>query len=108
MKCEPELKHRWSVANNYLTGITAGDWWKLLRENQFAVDPEYWHRAAFITLASRMNSYFRRKEEQTFGAQVAETAVQPPLFILGHWRSGTTPLHNLLAQDTQNFAFSNK
>ncbi len=25
--------------------------------------------------------------------------VKPPLFILGHWRSGTTLLHNLLAHD---------
>ena len=27
--------------------------------------------------------------------------VQPPLFILGHWRSGTTFLHNLIARDQQ-------
>ena len=29
------------------------------------------------------------------------TQVQPPLFILGHYRSGTTHLHNLLALDPQ-------
>jgi hypothetical protein len=32
--------------------------------------------------------------------------VAPPLFILGVWRSGTTHLHNLLAQDDR-FAFPN-
>jgi hypothetical protein len=32
--------------------------------------------------------------------------VRPPLFVLGHWRSGTTHLHNLLAQDEQ-FAYPN-
>jgi len=101
------LKHRWSIGNNYLTGITAGDWWQLLKENQFAVDPEYWHRAAFITAASGMNSFYRREEQRSFGQEVAETPIQPPLFILGHWRSGTTHLHNLLAQDTGNFAFAN-
>ncbi len=26
---------------------------------------------------------------------------EPPIFILGHWRSGTTYLHNLLCQDTR-------
>ena len=26
---------------------------------------------------------------------------RPPLFVIGHWRSGTTLLHNLLAQDPQ-------
>jgi hypothetical protein len=29
---------------------------------------------------------------------------EPPIFIVGHWRSGTTHLHNLLSQDPQ-FAF---
>lgn len=27
--------------------------------------------------------------------------LEPPVFIIGHWRSGTTYLHNLLAQDPQ-------
>lgn len=102
-----QLKHRWSVANNYLAGITTGDWFRLLRDNRFAVDPAYWHRAAFITLVSAMNSHMRRKEDRLFGSQVAATPAQAPLFILGHWRSGTTHLHNLLARDTRQFAYAN-
>ncbi|NJM36702.1 MAG: sulfotransferase [Akkermansiaceae bacterium] len=102
-----ELKHRWSIGNNYLAGITFGDWLQLLRENRFAVDPVYWHRAAFVTLASGMNSYFRRKETQLYREKVGETKICPPLFILGHWRSGTTHLHNLIAQDKAQFAFPN-
>ena len=101
------LKHRWSIANNYLAGVTLGDWLRLLRENRFAVDPVYWHRAAFITAVSALNSHFRRKEERRFGEQIAVTEIQPPLFVLGHWRSGTTHLHNLLARDTRQFAFAN-
>lgn len=27
---------------------------------------------------------------------------KPPIFILGHWRSGTTHLHNLLSKDPEN------
>jgi hypothetical protein len=103
-----KLKHRWSVSHNYLAGISAGDWWRLLRENRFAVDPPYWHRAALITLLSFINSYYRRKEERRYGAIVENTAItRPPLFVLGHWRSGTTHLHNLLAQDTDQFAGAN-
>lgn len=100
------LKHRWSLANNYLAGITTGDWLTLLRRNHFAISPAYWHRAAFITLASVMNSHFRRKEERIHHDAIARSTIQPPLFILGHWRSGTTHLHNLLAHDPQ-FAFAN-
>ena len=102
------LKHRWSVSHNYLAGITAGDWWRLLRENRFAVDPVYWHRGAFVTLLSLVNSYHRRKEENEFNERIAATPIQKaPLFIIGHWRSGTTHLHNLLAQDDASFAYAN-
>jgi hypothetical protein len=102
------LKHRWSLGHNYLAGITAGDWWRLLRENQFAVDPVYWHRAVFVTLASLANSCYRWREQRTYGAAIdAVKITQPPLFVLGHWRSGTTHLHNLLALDTERFAFAN-
>lgn len=102
-----KLKHRWSVGNNYLAGITAGDWWRLLRDNDFAVDPAYWHRAAFITAASCMNSFYRRKEDRLFSEKVRATEIDRPLFVLGHWRSGTTHLHNLLAQDSARFAYAN-
>jgi hypothetical protein len=102
------LKNRWSLSHNYLAGITAGDWWRLLCANQFAVDPAYWHRATFITLASLINSYYRRREKRKYGSDIERVRItQPPLFILGHWRSGTTLLHNLLAQDTAQFAFAN-
>src|SRR5258706_14146467 len=30
-----------------------------------------------------------------------------PIFLTGHWRSGTTHLHHLLSHDTENFAFPN-
>lgn len=101
------LKHRWSIRNNHLAGITAGDWFKLLRENHFDVDPAYWHRAAFVTLLSGLNSIQRKLEESEFEERIANVSVMPPLFILGHWRSGTTHLHNLLAQDTGRFAYPN-
>ena len=99
------LKHCWSVRHNYLAGITAGNWWRLVRENRF--DPIYGPRAAFITLASWMNSVFWRKEQRLFSDAVAEVKIPPPLFILGHWRTGTTLLHNLLAQDNDHFAYVN-
>jgi hypothetical protein len=102
-----KLKHRWSLGHNYLAGITADAWWRLLRENRFAVDPAYLHRALFVSALSLMNSWYRRREERLWGERVATAALAgPPLFVLGHWRSGTTHLHNLLALDEQ-FAFPN-
>jgi omega-hydroxy-beta-dihydromenaquinone-9 sulfotransferase len=104
----PLIKHRWSIRHNYLAGITAGRWWKLLRDNRFAVDPVYWHRAAFITASSVLNSMYALREQRRYGDRIRDVQItQPPLFILGHWRSGTTLLHYLLAQDDQLFTFAN-
>jgi len=102
------LKHRWSLGNNYLGGITLGTWWRLLRENRFDVDAPYWHRALFISALSVVNSFLLRHEERRHRSAVDRVKItQPPLFILGHWRGGTTHLHNLIAVDSGQFAFAN-
>ena len=101
-----KLKHQWSIGHNYLTGITFGKWCKLLAQNGFQISPAYAHRAAVITVASLSNAGFAALENLRYGKAVANSTIsQPPLFILGHWRSGTTLLHELLAQDTAQFQF---
>ncbi len=87
-----------------LGGVSFGDWLRLLRDNDFAVDFPYWPRAALLTLTSLGQSLQRRQEGRAHGAAVAATPVPPPLFILGHWRNGTTHLHYLLALD-RRFAY---
>ncbi len=103
-----DLKHRWSIGHNYLTGITFGKWCKLLAENGFQISPAYLHRAVVITLASLSNSACAAIETLRYGRAIEQARVpEAPLFILGHWRSGTTYLHELLAQDTAQFQFPN-
>lgn len=100
------MKTEWGFWNNYLLGIPWDRWRKLLSENK--VDAGYRHRAAFIGLMSVQNSLNRRLEERRYGAAIAKTRIEePPVFVLGHWRSGTTHLHNLLAGHTEAFATSN-
>lgn len=89
-----------------LSGATVSTWARLLAENRFAVDPPYWPRALAITLSSVQTSMLRRVEEWRYGKRFRECEVQPPIFVLGFWRSGTTHLHNLLAVD-ERFAFPN-
>lgn len=92
--------HRWSVLNNYLCGVTAEDWRRLLRETGNDPDAVYWHRAAFVTGASLMNSWYARREQARWGDRIRNAGMPAaPLFVLGHWRSGTTLLQNLLAED---------
>lgn len=89
-----------------LGGITFGDWSRLLREEKSAISPCRLLRAIAITLQSLKNSAFHFSENRRYGPLLKDVVVQPPLFILGHWRNGTTHLHQLLAQD-RRFAFPN-
>jgi hypothetical protein len=60
----------------------------------------YWPRAALIGTIGLLALPLRWAETMIFGRRIANTRIDhPPLFIIGHWRSGTTHLHNLFSQD---------
>lgn len=52
-------------------------------------------------LLSVSNSCFSLLEKIIFSRKVNRTKLEPPVFIIGHWRSGTTLLHNLMSMDKQ-------
>lgn len=56
-------------------------------------------RAALMTAASMAGAPLALAESVAFRRKLRDASVQPPIFIVGHWRSGTTHLHNLLCQD---------
>jgi hypothetical protein len=87
-------------------GATWRTYWRLLRDNRFRVDIRYWPRAFGAASCSMVNSAVSRWERKKFGAKLASVEVEPPVFVLGFFRSGTTHLHNLFAVDTR-FAFPN-
>ena len=87
-------------------GITLSRWLRVLRDNHFAVDRPYWVKAAMITFTSITNTLLGGWENLWYRRKIMDTKFDPPLFILGIWRSGTTHLHNLLAQDDR-LAFPN-
>jgi hypothetical protein len=79
-------------------------WLKLLRENG-DVDPRFLPRILVVTLFSLMTSPLRVYERLRYDAVLNRTPVHPsPIFIIGHWRTGTTHLQNLICQD-KNFSF---
>lgn len=102
-KLRSRILHRFR-GSTYPFGFDARGWMSLLRENDFAVDREYWRRAALATLASIPNSVHGAKEDKIYGPVIMQTEIKPPLFILGHARSGTSHLHRLLILDDQ-FAY---
>ncbi|MEZ6127863.1 MAG: sulfotransferase [Planctomycetaceae bacterium] len=82
-----------------LAGIALFDWLTLLAQNGFRVSPRYWGKAAFISASSVITSVLSPLERTLHGRRWNALRPEPPIFIVGCWRSGTTHLHNLLCLD---------
>ncbi len=87
-----------------LSGYLYDDWSQLLRSQKYKISPRYIPRACFMTLASLANTRAAAKEKAEYDVEISNTEIPPPIFVLGHWRSGTTHLHNLLSIDSR-FAY---
>ncbi len=74
----------------------------LLWRNRFQVHPRRWSLACSVLIFSISNSLLFWIQKIIYGRRVAKTKIEhPPIFILGHWRTGTTFLHELLVRDTR-------
>ena len=74
-------------------------WLKLLWNNK-DIDRKFIPRALFVTLSTFLTSPLRLYESVRYGRIVKNTAIHPsPIFIIGHWRSGTTHMHHTMCQD---------
>ena len=81
-------------------GMNLQGWFRLLKMNQFDFDSAHRRDVAVITLASVSHALRRRWQRRFMGGKIERTVLHDaPLFIIGHWRSGTTYLHNLFSQD---------
>lgn len=74
-------------------------WTQLLRAAR-GIDRAYVLRALFVSATTALTSPLRLWERARYGRTIRNTAIHPsPVFIIGHWRSGTTHLHHLMCQD---------
>jgi LPS sulfotransferase NodH len=89
-----------------LGGITFGQWCALWRRQELQFDLSQAPRMLSITSQSVKNSILKRVEQARFQKLIDQVQIVPPLFVLGHWRSGTTLLHHLLTKD-ERFGFPN-
>ena len=78
-------------------------WLRLLHRGRFRVG---WRQLRMLptgTLINAGHTFLRYAQDGLYGARIRATKFdQPPVFILGHWRSGTTLLHELLVQDPRH------
>jgi omega-hydroxy-beta-dihydromenaquinone-9 sulfotransferase len=81
-----------------LVGSTILNYFRILNKGKVA--PKYYFKIFLTTLVVLIATPFHLWEEIYFHKKLRKFKFsKPPLFILGHWRSGTTLLHNMLSKD---------
>lgn len=80
--------------------MTADAWWRMLARHGYRVSRRSLPRFAVISAVTTLNSLVGLLQSALYVRRLRAAAVAPdPVFIVGHYRSGTTHLHNLLALD---------
>lgn len=78
-------------------------WIRLLIDNRFSVGKSSLHSLIFISISTLIHTQLRCLQNVIYGRRVRETELEgDPVFIIGHWRSGTTLLHELLTLDERH------
>ena len=69
---------------------------------RYGWDWAYLHRVIFCIFMGFITVPLRMVERLLHSRAIARERLRsPPVFIVGHWRSGTTHLHALMAADDQ-------
>jgi hypothetical protein len=96
---KPKKKER-EWAPRFWLGCDFFAWMRLLSRNRFAIHPSLAYIAVIDTIFSVGNTSIRLLQNLFFGRRIAATKIEhAPIFVIGHWRSGTTLLHELLVLD---------
>ncbi|MCB0769160.1 MAG: sulfotransferase [Flavobacteriales bacterium] len=81
-----------------LAGSSFVGYFRILRHGKVA--ERSYLKVLLTTLVVLIRAPFQLWENLVFGIKISRASpFAQPLFILGHWRSGTTLLHNVLCQD---------
>ncbi len=76
-----------------------GAWARLVASGNLDITLNCVPRIFGAILAASANSRLHLATDVICGNRIDGTEVAPPVFVIGHWRTGTTLLHELLAED---------
>lgn len=84
-------------------GMCVKAWFSLLVRNRFDITPLRWGMALIISVLSFINSGLWALQALFLGRRIRNTSLpEDPVFVIGHWRSGTTLLHELFVLDRRH------
>jgi hypothetical protein len=88
-------------------GMRFSTWARELLRNRLAISPSRVPMTCAISCFTGVNSMLAAAERLVYGAKIDAVELEhSPLFILGHWRAGTTFLHELLIRDPAHTYFT--
>ncbi len=96
----PYVDHWWHP--RIWHGYTLGAWLRMLAANRFRVGIHRWPAAVIITACGVMHSTLGVIQALVYCRELRKGLRQAPVFIVGHWRCGTTLLHELLSADPRH------
>ncbi|TWT65416.1 Sulfotransferase domain protein [Posidoniimonas polymericola] len=84
------------------SGMRFTHFFRMLRQHGYRIDPQRIGMALVLGQMTPWNSSLYGLQQLLFGRKIRDAKIEhPPVFIIGHWRSGTTHLHELLIRDRQ-------
>ncbi|MCE7739315.1 MAG: sulfotransferase [Candidatus Heimdallarchaeota archaeon] len=96
------------VKEEPLAGYSLPNIVKVLWDNKFEVDLKYFHRFLYAIGLSVITSPLKVIQKLRFHRKIKKTEIkEDPIFIIGHYRTGTTYLMTLMAYDKSKGYVSN-
>ena len=91
---------KFQISISTISGGAVANIFKIFSGNK--IESQYYPRVAASVLFSMFAEPFRWWEHLRYDGRINSFQLKnDPVFILGHWRSGTTHLHNLMCKDPQ-------
>jgi hypothetical protein len=100
MGAEPPPKDEWSP--RIWLGCDLFAWLRLLWLGRYSFGWRELRLLPIGTAFAAAHTFLRYAQEGLYGRRIRAARIDSPIFILGHWRSGTTLLHELLVLDPRH------
>jgi omega-hydroxy-beta-dihydromenaquinone-9 sulfotransferase len=84
-------------------GCDTRSWFRIMGKGRFAWDWSHLHIGLCTYCVSFGHTVLKWVQDGLYGKEIEATRIEkPPVFIIGHWRTGTTLLHEQLMLDPRH------